>query len=63
MSRYGTTAAVDNEWAVGPAAGAGTSDRQVPCVNDEAAPAIVNDPDRLLRPLRRAARRGAPDPG
>ena len=63
VSRCGATATVEDGrlLALRPAPGHPTG--QALCVKGKAAPEIVNHPDRLLRPLRRTAPKGAPDPG
>ena len=63
VSRCGATATVEDGrlLALRPAPGHPTG--QALCVKGKAAPEIVNHPDRLLRPLRRTAPKGASDPG
>jgi len=62
VSRCGATATVEDGQllALRPAPGHPTG--QALCIKGKAAPEIVNHPDRLLRPLRRTAPKGVPDP-
>jgi len=63
VSRCGATALVEDRRLLGLRPAPRHPAGQALCVKGKAAPEIVNHPDRLLRPLRRTARKGARDPG
>ena len=63
VSRCGATATVEDGQLLALLPAPGHPTGQALCVKGKAAPEIVNHPDRLLRPLRRTAAKGAPDPG
>ena len=62
-SRCGATAMVQDGRLLGLRPAPRHPARQALRLKRNAAPEIVNHPDRLLHPLRRTARNGARDPG
>ncbi|GAA1983439.1 molybdopterin-dependent oxidoreductase [Terrabacter lapilli] len=63
VSRCGATATVEDGRFIGLGPDPAHPTGRAVCVKGKAAPRVAEHHDRLLRPLRRTAPKGAPDPG